>query len=239
MLIMKNTNAYEFCRLFIYSEVVARYAISKYCAQHNLIKPKIGDSWSETCPTEAREVSFEFGDQGDLWDGKSNKFISQSEIDDWKKFLLISKKHYQEFFDMTAEERSRLFVELKEVRSSEEFCQKLIQNQMNGVNHFENDHYGKRLLSLRRLSRMYVDDMFISLAGVSILEFIGSDIQFNFYQQYGPDGLKFNGQPNIYLSQEQMNFERKALGISQEEFDKFYMLDSGERCLLFETSLFY
>lgn len=236
----KINNPYFFIRLFIFSEVVAREAISRYCALHNLVKPRVGESWTSTCPIEAQQVVFKFGDRGDLWDGESNDFVSQSEINRWKEFLLISSnKNYQTFFNMTLSERRWLFTAIKETRSSDKFWNDLMKNQNNHVNYFKNDPHGERLLLLRRLSRIYADDMFMNYAGDQMLKLVGSDTQLNFYQKLGPAGLKFNGQPNNYLSQKEIDQEREELGVTKEEFKRFYTLDYGERYLLFESSLFY
>ena len=107
------------------------------------------------------------------------------------------------------------------------------------MNYFKNNRYGERLLLLRRLSRVYADDMFMNYAGDQFLRLVGSATQLNFYQKLGLDGLKFNGQPNDYLSQKEIDQERKELGVTKEEFNRFYTLDFGERYLLFESSLFY
>ena len=236
----KILNPYTFIRLFIFSEVVAREAISRYCSEHNLVKPKVGEPWTLTCPTEAQTVTFEFGDRGDFWDGESNTFVNQSQINGWKKFLLVSSNgDYRTFFDMASTERRWLFTAIKETRSSDDFASKLIKNINNYVNYFKNNRYGERLLLLRRLSRVYADDMFMTYAGDQVLKLVGSDTQLNFYQQLGLDGLKFNGQPNAYLSQKEIDHEREELGVTKEEFKRFYTLDYGERYLLFESSLFY
>ena len=236
----KILNPYTFTRLFIFSDVVSREAISRYCSQHNLVKPKVGEPWTLTSPEEAKQVVFEFGDRGDFWDGESNTFVNQSQINRWKKFLLVSPNgDYRTFFNMTPAERRWLFTAIKETRSSDDFASKLIKNINNHVNYFKNNRYGERLLLLRRLSRVYADDMFMNYAGDQVLRLVGSATQLNFYQKLGLDGLKFNGQPNDYLSQEQIDQERKELGVTNEEFNRFYTLDYGERYLLFESSLFY
>ena len=140
---------------------------------------------------------------------------------------------------MTLSERRWLFTAIKETLSSDKFWDDLMKNQNNHVNYFKNNQNGERLLLLRRLSRIYVDDMFMNYAGDQVLKLVGSDTQLNFYQKLGPDGLKFNGQPNTYLSQKEIDQEREELGVTKEEFKRFYTLDYGERYLLFESSLFY
>lgn len=236
----KILNPYTFIRLFIFSEVVSREAISRYCSQHNLVKPKVGEPWTLTSPEEAKQVVFEFGDRGDFWDGESNAFVNQSQINRWEKFLLVSPNgDYRTFFNMTPAERRWLFTAIKETRSSDDFASKLIKNINNHVNYFKNNRYGERLLLLRRLSRVYADDMFMNYAGDQVLRLVGSATQLNFYQKLGLDGLEFNGQPNDYLSQKEIDQERKELGVTKEEFNRFYTLDFGERYLLFESSLFY
>lgn len=232
-------NYYEDGRNFIMSEVVTREAISKFCAKNNLIKPQIGESWLHTCSEEAQVVVRAFGDYGDWWDGEPNEFVTQKQVDSWKKFLLISDETCQFFFHLTPNERQEAWIGFKEERSSDTFWNKLTSNKANGIDYFKNNKYGERLLLLHRLSRIYADDMFMNYAGNKMLDFIGSDEQLNFYQRLGKDGLKFNGQENDYLSQQEIDQERKKLGITKEEFNRFYMLDYGQRYLLLESRFIY
>lgn len=234
-----ETTVYKYGQAFICSEVVSREAMAKYCREHNLPVPQVGIPWTISCSTKLQNIIHAFGNYGDNWDGKSNQFITQKRIDSWKKFLLIPEDNYQEFFGLTPYERENIWSDFRRERASDDFWHQLIDNQANDVDHFRNNPDGERLLLLRRLSRIYVDDMFMNYAGSKMLNHIGDAEQTNFYQRWGKDGLKFNGHENEYLSQQEIDQEREELGIADEEFTRFYTLDYGQRFLLFESRFFY
>ena len=234
-----NCVAYKASRLFILNRVVLRNAILRYCKSESMMVPKIGESWAELFPNKVRTVTNSFGKYGELWDGESNEFISPSEIKLWKQFLLVPDADYNTFFHLSSSERKNLWSNLQREQVSERYLKQVFINQANHVNYFKGDPQGKRLLLLKRLSRIYVDDMFMNLAGTSMIKLTGSDVQLSFYQKMGPDGLQFNGQPNSYLCQQEIDYERQELGITQDEFKRFYTLNFDERCLLFQSSWLY
>lgn len=172
-----------FIRLFIFSKVIAREAISRYCSEYNLVKPEVDELRTLTCLTETQIVMFELGDRGDFWDGESNAFVNQSQINGQKRFLPVSLNgNYRIFFDMASTEQHQLFTTIRETRFSDDFASKLTKNTNNYVNYFKNNRCGGWLLLLRRLSHVYADDMFMSYIGDQVPKLVGSNTQLNFHQ---------------------------------------------------------
>lgn len=237
---MNNFKVYSLLRLFIFTEVCARQAITEYCKQHGLALPNVGDDWANMYRGKTAEVVNLFGTAGDNWDGKSNEYISDSEINRWREFLVITKDDaYRKFFKMSPSVRSWHWQEVMRLRASESFKEELVERKDKGTDYFKKTKSGKQLLQLIRLSRICTDEIFMNMAGDKMLKLIGSPAWKYYYSQMGEDSCGFDGLTNEYLSQTKINQERCELDISRDSFNRYYFLDKGERQLLCETRRFY
>lgn len=222
-------------RPFILSEVVTSQVYRNLAENPDNLLLSPTHRYSGIIPGNCPEAGKLFGLFGDDWDGKSNKFITNGEIKQWKDFLMVPNDDYNDYFALSSDERESTW-ELFRRRHSMGAFQKMVDE---GVDHFKGDMRGERLLLCRRLSKIFLDDMFLNYADGRELEMLGSLERDMFYADWGQDGLKFNGQPNAYISQSEIDKEMKFLGITKQEFNQFYSLTYGERYLLLESRWYY
>lgn len=227
---MENSSL-KMIRAFLLAEIVTcqvlgRKPYDKWFGQEDpLPKRRISGGTSNI---EAVQL---FGLYGDNWDGKENEMISKEEIEKWKKFLVVSDAEYDTYFAFPAGLRKIYWEEIQQ----EHIMGTFRGESFNGYDHFKGDPHGERLLLLRRFSKIIVDDMFLNYADGRELQLLGSPERSRFYHSWGTDGLIFSGKPNQYISQAEIDAERDFLGISTDEFNRFYALDYGERYLLLKS----